>query len=180
MPPIERVRDETVVAATENEPFKAAIRNFTEKIVNMMKAEKLFQTQGGPIIMSQGRKWDLNKIFILRIAFKFQLCILSFEWEIGAPGKAYAQWTAQMVVGLDTGVAWIMCKQEDALDPVAIYQVSVLLILNFQGVKLLGLRNEPNCPAIKVKNSLIFNAFVFCQWALSMKGGWTLYQFLAC
>ncbi|XP_047170704.1 calcium-transporting ATPase 8, plasma membrane-type-like [Vigna umbellata] len=45
----------------------------------------------------------------------------------------------------------------------AIYQVSVLLILNFQGVKLLGLRNEPNRPAIKVKNSLIFNAFVFCQ-----------------
>lgn len=53
------------------------MRNFTEKIVNMMKAEKLFQTQGGPIIMSQARKWDLNKIFILRIAFKFQLCILS-------------------------------------------------------------------------------------------------------
>ncbi|XP_014506902.1 calcium-transporting ATPase 5, plasma membrane-type isoform X2 [Vigna radiata var. radiata] len=46
-----------------------------------------------------------------------------------------------------------------------IYQVSVLLILNFQGVKLLGLRNEPNRPAIKVKNSMIFNAFVFCQWA---------------
>ncbi|XP_068463913.1 calcium-transporting ATPase 10, plasma membrane-type-like isoform X1 [Phaseolus vulgaris] len=45
----------------------------------------------------------------------------------------------------------------------AMYQVSVLLILNFQGVKLLGLRNEPNRPAIKVKNSLIFNAFVFCQ-----------------
>jgi len=45
----------------------------------------------------------------------------------------------------------------------AMYQVSVLLILNFQGVNLLGLRNEPNRPAVKVKNSLIFNAFVFCQ-----------------
>ncbi|WVZ12992.1 hypothetical protein V8G54_017522, partial [Vigna mungo] len=117
---------------TDNEPFKAAMRNFTEKIVNMMKAEKLFQTQGGPIIMSQARKWDLNKIFILRIAFEFQLCILScyffmteienefgpVEWEIGAPGKAYAQWAAQMAVGLDTGVPWIMCKQEDAPDPI--------------------------------------------------------------
>jgi len=40
------------------------------------------------------------------------------EWEIGAPGKAYAQWAAQMAVGLDTGVPWIMCKQEDAPDPV--------------------------------------------------------------
>ncbi|RZB71805.1 Beta-galactosidase isoform B [Glycine soja] len=38
---------------TDNEPFKAAMQKFTEKIVSMMKAEKLFQTQGGPIIMSQ-------------------------------------------------------------------------------------------------------------------------------
>ncbi|XP_014509817.1 beta-galactosidase isoform X2 [Vigna radiata var. radiata] len=86
---------------TDNEPFKAAMRNFTEKIVNMMKAEKLFQTQGGPIIMSQ-------------IENEFG----PVEWEIGAPGKAYAQWAAQMAVGLDTGVPWIMCKQEDAPDPV--------------------------------------------------------------
>jgi beta-galactosidase len=40
------------------------------------------------------------------------------EWEIGAPGKAYTKWAAQMAVGLDTGVPWIMCKQEDAPDPV--------------------------------------------------------------
>ncbi|KAK7388158.1 hypothetical protein VNO78_22965 [Psophocarpus tetragonolobus] len=45
----------------------------------------------------------------------------------------------------------------------ATYQVSVLLILNFRGVNLLGLRDEPNRPANKVKNSLIFNAFVLCQ-----------------
>ncbi|KAK2645386.1 hypothetical protein Ddye_020581 [Dipteronia dyeriana] len=38
---------------TDNEPVKAAMRRFTEKIVNMMKAEKLFQSQGGPIILSQ-------------------------------------------------------------------------------------------------------------------------------
>jgi len=53
------------------------MQNFTEKIVNMMKAEKLFQTQGGPIIMSQARKWILNEIFVRKIALKFQLCILS-------------------------------------------------------------------------------------------------------
>ncbi|KAI5392989.1 hypothetical protein KIW84_060226 [Lathyrus oleraceus] len=40
------------------------------------------------------------------------------EWEIGAPGKAYTSWVAQMAVGLDTGVPWDMCKQEDAPDPV--------------------------------------------------------------
>ncbi|KAA8521093.1 hypothetical protein F0562_011754 [Nyssa sinensis] len=41
------------------------------------------------------------------------------EWEIGAPGKAYTKWAAKMVVGLNTGVPWIMCKQEDAPDPIA-------------------------------------------------------------
>lgn len=32
---------------------KAAMQKFTTKIVNMMKAERLYETQGGPIIMSQ-------------------------------------------------------------------------------------------------------------------------------
>ena len=27
-------------------------------------------------------------------------------------------WAAQMAVGMDTGVPWVMCKQDDALDPV--------------------------------------------------------------
>ncbi|KAM1605529.1 hypothetical protein PS2_026270 [Malus domestica] len=86
---------------TDNEPFKAAMQKFTEKIVNMMKAEKLFQTQGGPIILSQIEN-EYGPV----------------EWEIGAPGKAYTKWAAQMAVGLNTGVPWIMCKQEDAPDPV--------------------------------------------------------------
>ena len=29
------------------------MQKFTEKIVGMMKEEKLFETQGGPIILSQ-------------------------------------------------------------------------------------------------------------------------------
>ncbi|XP_022749933.1 beta-galactosidase-like isoform X1 [Durio zibethinus] len=86
---------------TDNEPFKAAMQKFTEKIVSMMKAEELFETQGGPIIMSQ-------------IENEFG----PVEWEIGAPGKAYIKWAAEMAVGLDTGVPWIMCKQDDAPDPV--------------------------------------------------------------
>ncbi|KAJ1400645.1 P-type ATPase [Sesbania bispinosa] len=43
----------------------------------------------------------------------------------------------------------------------AMYQVSVLLILNFRGRSILSLRHEAN--AVKVKNTLIFNAFVLCQ-----------------
>jgi hypothetical protein len=43
------------------------------------------------------------------------------EWEIGAPGKSYTKWFSQMAVGLDTGVPWIMCKQEDAPDPIVSY-----------------------------------------------------------
>ncbi|KAF3655194.1 Beta-galactosidase [Capsicum annuum] len=40
------------------------------------------------------------------------------EWELGAPGKSYAQWAAKMAVGLNTGVPWVMCKQDDAPDPI--------------------------------------------------------------
>ena len=43
------------------------------------------------------------------------------------------------------------------------YQVSVLLVLNFRGISILGLEHQPTEHAIKVKNTLIFNAFVICQ-----------------
>ncbi|CAA0842093.1 Beta-galactosidase 1 [Striga hermonthica] len=85
---------------TDNEPFKAAMQGFVEKIVNLMKSENLFEPQGGPIIMSQIEN-EYGPI----------------EWEIGAPGKAYSAWAAKMAVGLDTGVPWIMCKQEHAPAP---------------------------------------------------------------
>ncbi|THU61146.1 hypothetical protein C4D60_Mb07t20200 [Musa balbisiana] len=38
---------------TDNGPFKAAMAKFTTKIVAMMKSEGLFESQGGPIILSQ-------------------------------------------------------------------------------------------------------------------------------
>ncbi|XP_027363193.1 beta-galactosidase-like isoform X2 [Abrus precatorius] len=77
------------------------MQKFTTKIVSLMKSERLFQNQGGPIIMSQIEN-EYGPV----------------EWEIGAPGKAYTNWAAKMAVGLDTGVPWVMCKQEDAPDPV--------------------------------------------------------------
>jgi beta-galactosidase GanA len=90
-----------VAFRTDNEPFKVAMQKFTAKIVTLMKSEKLFQNQGGPIILSQIEN-EYGPV----------------EWEIGAPGKAYTNWFSQMAVGLDTGVPWIMCKQEDAPDPI--------------------------------------------------------------
>ncbi|XP_072960476.1 beta-galactosidase-like isoform X2 [Typha angustifolia] len=86
---------------TDNGPFKAAMQKFTEKIVSMMKSEGLFASQGGPIILSQ-------------VENEFG----PMESVGGAPAKSYAYWAAKMAVGLNTGVPWVMCKQDDAPDPV--------------------------------------------------------------
>ncbi|CAK7346305.1 unnamed protein product [Dovyalis caffra] len=85
---------------TDNGPFKAAMHGFTQKIVQMMKNERLFQSQGGPIIFSQIE----NEYGPERKAF-------------GAAGQSYINWAAKMAVGLDTGVPWVMCKEDDAPDP---------------------------------------------------------------
>ncbi|KAF7127826.1 hypothetical protein RHSIM_Rhsim11G0181100 [Rhododendron simsii] len=75
-----------------------AMQGFTQKIVQMMKDEKLFQSQGGPVILSQ------------------------IENEYGPQstnaGRAYMRWAVEMAVELGTGVPWVMCKQDDAPDPV--------------------------------------------------------------
>ncbi|KAI5673161.1 hypothetical protein M9H77_13525 [Catharanthus roseus] len=86
---------------TDNEPFKMAMQRFTQKIVQMMKNERLFQSQGGPIILSQIE----NEYGPIRR-------------EFGEAGAAYMNWAAKMAVGLDTGVPWVMCKEDDAPDPV--------------------------------------------------------------
>ncbi|WCJ28540.1 calcium-transporting ATPase putative [Euphorbia peplus] len=45
----------------------------------------------------------------------------------------------------------------------ALYQVIVLLVLNFHGESVLQLENESREHATDVKNTMIFNAFVLCQ-----------------
>ncbi|CAA2987917.1 calcium-transporting ATPase 10, plasma membrane-type [Olea europaea subsp. europaea] len=45
----------------------------------------------------------------------------------------------------------------------ALYQVTVLLVLNFGGTKILNLEHDTRDHAFKLKNTLIFNAFVLCQ-----------------
>ncbi|KAK6939418.1 D-galactoside/L-rhamnose binding SUEL lectin domain [Dillenia turbinata] len=86
---------------TDNGPFKMAMQGFTRKIVHMMKQEDLFASQGGPIIMSQ-------------IENEYG----AESKALGASGQAYISWAAKMAVGLDTGVPWVMCKEDDSPDPV--------------------------------------------------------------
>ncbi|KAI4386958.1 hypothetical protein MLD38_004831 [Melastoma candidum] len=86
---------------TDNEPFKYQMKKFATMIVGMMKQEKLFESQGGPIIMSQIEN-EYGPV----------------EYEIGQPGQSYTQWAANMALELGTGIPWIMCKQDDAPDPI--------------------------------------------------------------
>lgn len=86
---------------TDNGPFKMHMQRFTEKIVSLMKSENLYESQGGPIILSQ-----------IENEYGPQVKVL------GPPAQNYVNWAAKMAVGLDTGVPWVMCKEEDAPDPV--------------------------------------------------------------
>ncbi|OWM91504.1 hypothetical protein CDL15_Pgr017422 [Punica granatum] len=90
-----------IVFRTDNEPFKFYMQKFTTKIVNLMKSEGLYASQGGPIILSQ-------------IENEYQNIEAAFQEQ----GPSYVQWAASMAVGLNTGVPWVMCKQTDAPDPV--------------------------------------------------------------
>lgn len=45
----------------------------------------------------------------------------------------------------------------------ALYQVAILLIFDFAGIRILQLQNESQYDAEKIKNTFIFNTFVFCQ-----------------
>ena len=45
----------------------------------------------------------------------------------------------------------------------ALYQIAVLLIFDFAGVRILRLQNESRYNAERKKNTFIFNTFVFCQ-----------------
>ncbi|KAL4183221.1 hypothetical protein AMTRI_Chr11g97120 [Amborella trichopoda] len=84
-----------------NEPFKFYMQNFTTKIVNLMKQNGLYASQGGPIILSQIENEYKN-----------------VEGAYHEQGPLYVNWAASMAVGLNTGVPWMMCKQDDAPDPV--------------------------------------------------------------
>lgn len=46
-----------------------AMEGFTKKIVDMMKSEDLYESQGGPIILSQVRFWSRSSILSHHMAF---------------------------------------------------------------------------------------------------------------
>lgn len=89
------------VFRTDNYNFKYHMQKFMTYIVNLMKQEKLFAWQGGPIILAQ-----------VENEYGF------YESAYGEGGKRYAMWAAKMAVSQNTGVPWIMCQQFDAPDTV--------------------------------------------------------------
>ncbi|KAJ7965525.1 Beta-galactosidase [Quillaja saponaria] len=118
-----------IIFRSDNEPFKLHMQSFTAKIVNKMKSENLYASQGGPIILSQ-------------IENEYKLVEAAFH-ESGPP---YVRWAAEMAVGLQTGVPWIMCKQDDAPDPVINTCNGMKCGETFTGP------NSPNKPSLWTEN----------------------------
>ncbi|KAH6829037.1 beta-galactosidase 8 [Perilla frutescens var. hirtella] len=86
---------------TKNDLFQREMERFLAKIVNMMKDENLFASQGGPIILAQVENEYGN-----------------VEGAYGVDGALYIKWAAETAVGLNTSVPWVMCAQGDAPDPI--------------------------------------------------------------
>ncbi|PIN19160.1 Beta-galactosidase [Handroanthus impetiginosus] len=80
-----------------NEPFMYHMERYAEKIIHLVKKEKLFADQGGPIIMAQIE----NEYNNVQLAYR-------------EDGKKYVKWAADTAVGLYNGIPWVMCKQKDA------------------------------------------------------------------
>ena len=49
------------------------------------------------------------------------------EMLFAPAGVNYMNWASQMAVGMDTGIPWVMCKHDDALDPVVSFVNNTLL-----------------------------------------------------
>lgn len=106
------------------------MQRFTTKIVDLMKQEKLYASQGGPIILSQVVRSNIFLRTVLQNLFMYCCCnkLYVFGCQIeneygnidsayGAAAKSYIKWSASMALSLDTGVPWNMCQQADAPDP---------------------------------------------------------------
>ncbi|PKA55078.1 Beta-galactosidase 8 [Apostasia shenzhenica] len=77
------------------------MQRFTATIVNMIKQENLYASQGGPVILSQIENEYGN-----------------VESFYGPEAKSYISWASSMATSLETGVPWVMCQQADAPDPI--------------------------------------------------------------
>ena len=90
-----------IIFRSDNAPFKAQMQKWITRIIEMLKGEKLFAREGGPIILAQIE----NEYNTIQLAYK----------ELG---NSYIQWAANLAISFDVGVPWVMCKQYDAPDPV--------------------------------------------------------------
>ncbi|KAL7115747.1 hypothetical protein ACP275_04G200300 [Erythranthe tilingii] len=82
---------------TNNDVFKSEMQRFTSRVVNLMKMNNLFASQGGPIILSQIENEYGN-----------------VESKYGDGAKPYIEWAAEMATSMETDVPWVMCQQDDA------------------------------------------------------------------
>nr|GMC54665.1 beta-galactosidase 15-like [Ipomoea batatas] len=85
---------------TNDQVFMREMQNFTTLIVEKVRKEKLFASQGGPIILAQIENEYGN-----------------INGPYGDDGKEYINWCAKLANSFGIGVPWIMCQQHDAPDP---------------------------------------------------------------
>ncbi|KAJ8754201.1 hypothetical protein K2173_002101 [Erythroxylum novogranatense] len=85
---------------TDDPVYKSEMQNFTTLIVQKMKRERLFASQGGPIILAQIENEYGN-----------------VEWAYGSDGYKYVNWCANLAEGYHVDIPWIMCQQDNAPPP---------------------------------------------------------------
>ncbi|GMH17864.1 hypothetical protein Nepgr_019705 [Nepenthes gracilis] len=86
-----------IIFRTDNLRYKHHMSLWARRVVNMMKVNNLYASQGGPIILSQIE----NEYDHIKSAFKSE-------------GENYIRWAGDFALSLGTGVPWIMCKQKNA------------------------------------------------------------------
>ncbi|XP_052173349.1 beta-galactosidase-like [Diospyros lotus] len=82
---------------TNNKVFEEEMKTFTTLIIEMVRKEHLFASQGGPIILSQLENEYGN-----------------VKSKYGNDGKEYINWCADLAESYKVGVPWIMCQEWDA------------------------------------------------------------------
>uniref|UniRef100_A0A7N0UZK8 Beta-galactosidase n=1 Tax=Kalanchoe fedtschenkoi TaxID=63787 RepID=A0A7N0UZK8_KALFE len=90
-----------IIFRSDNPPFKYHMEKFVRMIVDMMRDNKLFAPQGGPIVLAQIE----NEYNSVQLAYR----------ELGV---SYVQWAGKLALSLNAGVPWVMCKQRDAPGPI--------------------------------------------------------------
>ncbi|KAH9781229.1 Beta-galactosidase 16 [Citrus sinensis] len=98
--------------------------------------------EGGLDVIQTYVFWNLHEPQPGKIENEYQMV----ENAFGERGPPYIKWAAEMAVGLQTGVPWVMCKQDDAPDPVINACNGRKCGETFKGP------NSPNKPSIWTEN----------------------------